>query len=198
LNRLLFFIAQENAPGSMNGLAAKSAGAFVVGVGVTDLGYKLRTGAAADWRVVEADVAGAARLAAGAEAIAAGLNHRTASLVARSAADAAAVFGVFALANTHGEVALAAGDPVARAAAAAETVGQHAAEVLQRAARDFIFTAAMDLAAGRGLFEFDDATRQHTPICTGWRTDRERTGLNSRDRTGERSNRRRTTFQQSG
>ena len=91
---------------------------------------KLRTGAAANWRVVEADVAAATRFAAGAEAIAASLNHGLASLVARRAADAAAVFGVFALANTDGEVALAAGDSVERATAAAETVGQHAAEVL--------------------------------------------------------------------
>jgi hypothetical protein len=85
--------------------------------------YKLRTGAAANWRVVEADVAAATRFAAGAEAIAAGLNHCAAGLVARCAADAAAVFGVFALANTHREVALAAGDAVARAAAAAQAVG---------------------------------------------------------------------------
>ena len=92
--------------------------------------YKLRVGTAADRRVVEADVASAARFAAGAEAVAAGLDHGLAGLVARGAADAAAVFGVFALANTDGEVALAAGDSVARAAAAAETVGQHAAEVL--------------------------------------------------------------------
>jgi hypothetical protein len=127
--------------------------------------YKLRAGAAADRRVVEADVAAATRFAAGAQAIAAGLNHRLASLVATRATDAAAVFGVFALANTDGEVALAAGDSVARAAAATETVGQHAAEVLQRAPRDFIIAAAMDLAAVRGLFELDGAARQHTPIC---------------------------------
>jgi hypothetical protein len=133
-------------------------------IGVADPSYNLRTGAAANWRVVEADVAAAARFAAGAEAVAASLNHRLAGLVARRAADAAAVFGVFALANTDGEIALAAGDPVARAAAAAETVGQHAAEVLQRATGDFIVAAAMDLAAVRGLFELDGATGQHAPI----------------------------------
>ena len=96
----------------------------------SDNNYKLRAGAAADRRVVEADVAAAARFAAGVEAVAARLNHGLAGLVAGGAADAAAVFGVFALANTDGEVALAAGDSVARAAAAAETIGQHAAEVL--------------------------------------------------------------------
>ena len=58
------------------------------------------------------------------------MDHCTAGLVAGRAADAAAVFGVFALANTDSEVALAAGDSVAGAAAAAETIGQHAAEVL--------------------------------------------------------------------
>ena len=129
---------------------------------------KLRAGAAANRRVVEADVAAAAGFAAAAQAVAAGLNHGLASLVAGGAADAAAVFGVFALANTDSEVALAAGDSVARAAAAAETVGQHAAEVLQCATRNFVIAAAMDLAAVRGLFELDRATRQHAPIGAGW------------------------------
>ena len=144
-------------------------------------------GAAADRRVVEADVAAAARFAAGVEAVAACLNHRLASLVARRAADAAAVFGVFALANTDGEVALAAGDSVARAAAAAETISQHAAKVLQRAASDIIITAAMDFAAIRGFFELDDATRQHAPIRRLRLTDL--TGLNAGDRARERSDR---------
>ena len=92
--------------------------------------HQLRAGAAADWRVVEADVAAATRFAAGVEAVAARLDHGLAGLVAGGAADAAAVFGVFAFANTDGEIALAAGDSVERATAAAETVGQHAAEVL--------------------------------------------------------------------
>ena len=87
-------------------MAIESVGAFV-------LGYtKLSAGAAAHRRVVEADVAGAARFAAGAEAVAASLNHGLASLVATRAADTAAVFGVFALANTHRQVALAAGNAV--------------------------------------------------------------------------------------
>jgi hypothetical protein len=153
----------------------------------------LGAGAAADRRVVEANVACAARFAAGAEAIAAGLNHGLAGLVTTRAADAAAVFGVFALANTDGEVALAAGDSVARAAAAAKTVGQHAAEVLQRAAGDFIIAAAMDLAAVRGLFELDRAARQHTPIRRLRLADL--TWLNAWNRTGKRCDRRRTTFQ---
>ena len=119
---------------------------------------QLRAGAAADRRVVEADVAAAARFAAGAEAVAARLNHGLAGLIARRAADAAAVFGVFALANAHREIALAAGDAVARAAAAAQAIGQHLAEVLQRALRNFIIVTAVDLAAGRGLFELDRAT----------------------------------------
>jgi len=171
-------------------LAVESAGAFVFRY------YKLRAGAAADRRVVEADVAAATRFAAGVEAVAARLDHGLAGLVAGGAADAAAVFGVFAFANTDGEVALAAGDPVARAAAAAETIGQHAAEILQGATSDVIVAAAMDLAAVRGLFELDGAARQHTPI--GGLRCAERAGLNTRDRTRERSDRRRTTFQQSG
>ena len=134
--------------------------------------HQLRAGTAANRRVVEADVASATRFAAGAEAVAASLNHGLASLVATRAADAAAVFGVFALANTDGEVALAAGDSVARAAAAAEAVGQHLAEVLQSAARHFIIAAAVDLAAGRCLFEFDSATWQHTPVGARRRTGR--------------------------
>jgi hypothetical protein len=74
---------------------------------------------AADRRVVEADVAAAAALAALRQAVAAGLDHRAASFVAAGAADAATVFGVFALANTHRQIALAARDTVQRAAAAA-------------------------------------------------------------------------------
>jgi len=148
---------------------------------------QLRAGAAANWRVVEADVAAATRFAAGVEAIAAGLDHGLAGFVAGGAADAAAVFGVFALANTDGEVALATGDSVARAAAAAEAIGQHAAEVLQRAAGNVIIAAAMDLAAVRGLFELDGATRQHAPIGRLRLTDL--TGLNAGDWARERSDR---------
>ena len=157
------------------------------------ISYKLRTGAAADRRVVEADVAAATRFAAGAEAIAAGLDHGLASLVATRAADAAAVFGVFALANTDGEVALAAGNAVAGATAATQTVGQHAAEVLQCATGYFVVAAAVDLAAVRGLFELDAAARQHAPIRRLRLADL--TGLNAGDRARKRCDRRRTTFQ---
>ena len=134
-------------------MSAKSVGAFVFGYN------KLRAGTAADRRVVEADVAAAAALAALRQAVAACLNHRTAGLVAARAADAAAVFRVFAFANTAREIALAAGDAVAGAAAAAQAVTQHAAEILQRATGDFVIAAAMNLAASRSLFEFDRAAR---------------------------------------
>jgi hypothetical protein len=149
--------------------------------------FKLRAGTAANRRVVEADVAGTTRFTAGAEAVAASLDHCTAGFVARRAADAATIFRVFALANTHREVALAAGDAVAGAAAAAEAIGEHLAEVLQCAAGDFVIAAAVDLAASRGLFELDGATWQHAPIGAGRRAARNRAGLETRTR--ERSNR---------
>jgi hypothetical protein len=143
---------------------------------------QLGAGAAANRRVIEADVAAAAALAAGLEAVAASLDHRTAGLVARRAADAAAVFGVFALANTAGQIALAAANAVAGATAAAQTVGQHAAEILQCAAGNFIIAAAVDLAAVRCLFELDGAARQHAPIGAGRRTARQNAGLHARAR----------------
>ena len=180
----------QNAPGMLTHLPRQRPGHLQFNV------QQLGAGAAADWRVVEADVAAAAAFAALREAVAAGLNHGLASLVAARAANAAAVLGVFALANTDGEVALAAGDSVARAAAAAETVGQHAAEVLQRAAGNFIIAAAMNLAAVRSLFEFDGTTRQHAPIGRLRLTDL--TGLNAGDRARKRCDRRRATFQQRG
>jgi len=46
-------IANEIAPGILTGLTVESAGAFSFGL------HQLRTGTAANWRVVEADVAGA-------------------------------------------------------------------------------------------------------------------------------------------
>jgi hypothetical protein len=183
-------LQNENAPVIFDGLAVKNPPGhlFLLTTGITDPSYKLRAGAAADRRVVEADVATAATLAASAEAVAARLNHRAAGFVARRAADAAAVLGVFTFANTDGEVALAAGDPVAGARAAAETIGQHAAEVLQRATRDFVIATAMDLAAVRGLFELDGATWQHAPIGGLRLTDL--AGLNAGDRAGKRRHRR--------
>ena len=88
----------------------------------------------------------------------ASLNHGAAGLVARRAADAAAVLGVFALANADREIALAHANAVEGAGTTAEAVCQHAAEVLQRAAGDFIFAAAMNLAAASTFLEFDAAT----------------------------------------
>jgi len=186
-----FFNAHKKCPGSCGSCATESP--WGIALGETVYSNKLRAGAAADRRVVEANVAGATRFAAGAEAVAASLDHGLAGLVARGAADAAAILGVFAFANTNSEVALAAGNSVARAAAAAKTIGQHAAKVLQRATGDFIIATAMDLAATGGLFELDGAARQHTPI--GRLRLADLTGLNARDRTRERRDRRRTTFQ---
>ena len=157
---------------------------------------KLSAGTAAHWRVVEADVAAAAALTALLQAVAAGLNHGAAGLVAACAADAAAVLRVFALANTAGEIALAAGDAVAGAAAAAQAVGQHAAEVLQCAAGYFIIAAAVDFTAIRGLFELDAATWQHAPV--GRLRLADLAGLNAGDRAGKWRDRRRSTFQQGG
>src|SRR3954470_8445683 len=136
-------MAKTKCPGSVTASRHTPGHCSLVGFGEAVL--QLGAGAAANRRAVEADVAAAAALAALRQAVAAGLNHRTAGLVAARAADAAAVLREFALANSNGEVALAAGDAVAAADAAAQTIGQHAAEVLQRAARDFIIATAMDL-----------------------------------------------------
>jgi hypothetical protein len=92
------------------------------------------------------------------------LNHGATGLVTGRAANAATVFRVFAFANTDSEIALAAGDAVARAVTAAQAVGQHAAQVLQRAAGNLVVAAALDLAAARGPLELDGATRQYAPI----------------------------------
>ena len=86
--------------------------------------------AAADRRVVEAQVASATRRAASLQAVAALLQDFGAGLVTAGAADADAVLGVLALADTKREVALAHADAVAGAAATAEPVAEHAAEVL--------------------------------------------------------------------
>ena len=120
--------------------------------------------AAAHRRVVEANVAAATRFAARLQAVAERLNHGGAGLVARRAANAAAVLRVLALRDADREIALAAGDAVPSAIAAAQSVGQHAAEVLQRAAGDFVVAPALDLTAAGGLLEFHGAARQHAPI----------------------------------
>ena len=157
---------------------------------------QLGAGAAADWRVVEADVAAATAFAALRQAVAAGLQHLAAGLVAAGAADAAAVFRVFTLALATAEVHLAALNAIPGANAAAHAVAQHAAEILQRAAGDFVIAAAMNLAAVLRLFEFDRAPRQNAPIRARWRTLRERTRLIALGWARERRYRRRTAFQQ--
>jgi len=134
------------------------------------LNVQLSAGAAANRRVVEADVAAATTFAALRQAIAAALNHRAAGLVAARAADAATILRIFTLAVAAAQIHLAALDAVPRAAAAAQAVGQHAAKILQRAAGDFIITAAMNLAPVRCLFELDRATRQHAPVRARRRT----------------------------
>jgi len=125
------------------------------------------------------------------------LNHRAASLVAARAADAAAILCVLALALTASQIDLAALNAIPSAAAAAEAFAHHAAKVLQRAAGDFVIAAAMNLAARLRLFEFDRATRQHTPVRIRRRAGRILTWLNALARARERRNRRRTAFQQS-
>jgi hypothetical protein len=85
------------------------------------------------------------------------LDHGTAGLVTRRAADTAAVFGVLAFALAAREIALAALDAIPRAAAAAQPVCQHATKILQRAPGNFVVAAAMDLAAARRLLEFNCA-----------------------------------------
>jgi hypothetical protein len=128
---------------------------------------RLSAGAAANRRAIEAHVAAATVVAAGLKAFAALLDHRAAGLIAARAGDAAAVLRVLALAGAAAQINLAALDAVPRAAAAAQAIGQHAAKVLQRAAGDFVFTAAMNFAAGRGFLEFDCAARQYTPVSRG-------------------------------
>jgi hypothetical protein len=164
--------------------------------GTTSTSLQLAAGAAADRRVVEADVAAAAAFAALLEAVAASLNHGAAFLVAAGAANAAAVLRVFTLALAAGEIALAALNAIPGTAAAAQAIAQHAAEILQRAAGDFVIAAAVNLAALLSFFEFDRATRQHTPVRIRRRTSGILTWLDALDRARERRDRRRTAFQQ--
>lgn len=126
---------------------------------------KLLAGAAANRRVVEANVAAAAVLAARREAFAAGLQHFAALLVAAGAGDAAAIGSVLTLAMAVGHRALAHLHAVHHAAAAAKPVAQHAAKVLQCGARHFVFAAAVHLEAAGAFLEFDLAPRHHAPIA---------------------------------
>jgi hypothetical protein len=120
--------------------------------------------AAAHGRVVEAHVAAATVLAALLEAGAARLDLLAAFLVAGGAGDAAAIFGLLALAVGEGEVALADADAVLAAAATAAALGEHAAKVLQGAFGDFVVALAIDLAPVRGFLELDRAARQNVPV----------------------------------
>lgn len=151
-------------------------------------------GAAANRRVVERDVAAATAVAAGGQAIAARLENRAAGLVARRAGDAAAILRVLTLADAASEVTLTAADPILAAADTAEPVAEHAAEILQRATGDFVFTATVDLEAARALLEFHFATRQDTPIGRGRRACRDGAWLPARSAARERSDGGRTTF----
>ena len=48
--------------------------------------------------------------------------------------------------------------------ARAQAVAQHAAEILQRATRDFVVAATVNLEAAGALLEFHTAARQDTPV----------------------------------
>jgi hypothetical protein len=108
---------------------------------------------------VERDVAAAAALEALAQAIAAGLNHVAARLVAAEAGNAATVFGVLTFANTATQIALANRGAVESAAATAQTVAEHPAEILQRAAGDFVVARTVQLQAAGALFDAHCASR---------------------------------------
>lgn len=138
--------------------------------------------AAADGRVVEADVAAATRLAALGEAVAASLEHLAALLVARRAGDAAAVFGDLADTSAASEVALRNAQAVLTTTQRAQALREHAAKVLQRAAGHFILTLAVNLESTGALLELDRAARRHLPFTLGRRRrdDRRRTPTNRR------------------
>jgi hypothetical protein len=123
--------------------------------------------AAANRRAVEAHVAGAAVLAALAATFAAGLQCIGTLLVAAGAANRATIVGVLALAMAVGERALAALQTVLSAAATAQSVAQHATKILQRAARQFVVTMAMNLATALAFFKLDFTPRHHAPLSAG-------------------------------
>jgi hypothetical protein len=125
-------------------------------------------GAAAAGRVVEADVAAAALLEAAMQRRAARLQDRAASLVAAGAGDAAAVRRVFTLAHAAGEVALAYGQAVERAAAGAQAAGQCLAQVLQRGTGHVVFAVAVNLESTAALFDLHRAAGNDAPSrCRG-------------------------------
>lgn len=102
------------------------------------------------------------------QAIAAGLDQFAAGLVAALTGDAHAILRAFAGANAKGQVALADADAVERAAATAHSVGQHLAQILQRAAGHLIVTGAPNFQASLALLDLHRATRHDAPISGSW------------------------------
>lgn len=130
--------------------------------------------AAADGDAAEADVAAATALAQAAQAVAARLEHVAAGLVAAGATDTDAILGAFALAETAAQIASAALNAIAGAAAAAGSGGQRIAEVLQGGAAHGVIALAMNLQSAGALFESQLATRHDTPAASGRRSGRRR------------------------
>lgn len=133
-------------------------------------GRRAHGATATDWRVVHHQATAATGIAHGGQAIAAGLNHRATLGVARRAGDAASILGGFAHAHAHRQAAGANRHAVHHAAAGAETVLQHHAQVLHHAAGHRVVTHAMNLHAASALFEAHRATRHHHVV----RADRHR------------------------
>src|ERR1700722_16591101 len=130
---------------------------------------------AAAGRVVEADIAAAAVLAAAIKRLTARLHDRAARLVAAAAGDAAAVGRVFALADAAGEVALANGQAVQGRAARAQSARERLAKILQRGAGHVVVADAVDLEPLFAFFESQLAARHNTPAgcgCAGGQTSR--------------------------
>ena len=115
------------------------------GVSATSGKALASAGPAAAGRVVEADVAAAAVLAAGVERLAAGLQDGAARLVAAGAGNRAAIGGGLTLADAASEVALADGQPVEGRAAGAKPARECLAEILQRGAGHLVVAGAVDL-----------------------------------------------------
>lgn len=115
-------------------------------------------------RIVHHDAAGAAGCHHCAHAIAAGLNHLAALGVTRGAGQAAAVFGHFALAHAHGQVAAADHHAVHHAVARAHAALQHRAQALHHAAGHRIVARTGDFHSAGALFHFHGAARNHEHV----------------------------------
>ena len=125
--------------------------------------FSADAGAAADGDAAEADGAGTAGLAAGSQALAAALGQLAAVFVTGSAGDAHPLRGRFAGATAEAEIALGDADPVLRAGAAAHSLGEAPAEVLECAAGGLIGAFAVDLEAISALFESQRAAGHGAP-----------------------------------